>query len=292
MRRKIFVSLSAIRALAFAGSFKAPALGLAALVSVSLVTSSAFADDVVAVVGTKQITTKDLNDKYSEVVKQTINPPNKEVFLEDLVRYEMGVQEAFKRGLQDDPTVKEKMRQEVYKALLEKELGRAVAAIKVNEKEMMAYYKNHPELRTSHILIEFRPDATAEQKKAAHDRAEEIFQEVKKSKRPFEELVALYTDDVLSKRTGGDVGWQSNLTLVPPYYNAALAMKVGDVRGLIETQYGYHIVKLTGRHGYNDANKPQIRAAVFDEKRKEIFDEYFAKLKKLYPVKINKDKLK
>ncbi len=292
MLRKIFVSLSALRALVLSASSVAPVLAVTAIIGVNLVTSVASAEDVVAVVGTKQITTKDLNDKYSEVVKQTINPPTREVFLEDLIRYEMGVQEAMKHNLQDDPIVKEKMRQEVYKALLEKELGKSVAAIKVNEKEMQNYYKVHPELRTSHVLIEFRPDATAEQKKAAHDRAEEIFQEIKKSKRPFEELVGLYTDDVLSKRTGGDVGWQSNLTLVPPYYGAALAMKVGEVRGLIETQYGYHIIKLTGRHGYNDANKPQIRAAVFDEKRKEIFDEYFAKLKKAYPVKINKDKLK
>ena len=277
MPRNIFVSLSAIFAMT---------------VTLTFMTSVASADDVVAVVGNKQITTKELNEKYNEVVKQTINPPSKEVFLEDLVRYEMGVQEAMKRNLQDDPIVKEKMRQEVYKALIEHELGKQIAAIKVTDKDMQDYYRKNPEIRTSHILIEYRPDATAEQKRAAHERAEEIYKEVKKSSRPFEELVALYTDDVLSKRTGGDVGWQSNITLVPPYYNAALAMKVGEVRGLIETQYGFHIIKVTGRHGYNDANKRQIRAAVFDEKRKELFDSYFARLKKQYPVKINKANLK
>lgn len=267
-------------------------LSLSAICILSLTTSAALADDVVAVVGTKQITSKELNDKYDEVVKQTINPPSKEVFLEDLIRYEMGVQEAMKKGMQEDPIVKERIRQEIYKGLIERELGKKVSEIKVSDKEMQEYYKKYPEIRTSHILIEFRPDATEEQKKAAKTRAQEIYDEVKKSKRPFEELVGLYTDDVLSKRTGGDVGWQSNLTLVPPYYNAALAMKVGEVKGLIETQYGFHIIKVTGRHGYADANKRQIRAAVFDEKRKEIFDSYFARLKKQYPIKINKDKMK
>lgn len=265
---------------------------LAAICIFTLTTSVALADDVVAVVGNKQITSKELNDKYEDVVKQTINPPSKEVFLEDLIRYEMGVQEAYKKNLQDDPIVKERIRQEIYKGLIERELGKAISQIKVNEKEMQAYYKKNPEIRTSHILIEFRPDATDDQKKAAYKRAQEIFEEVKKSKRPFEELVGLYTDDVLSKRTGGDVGWQSGLTLVPPYYDAALKMKVGEVKGLIETQYGYHIIKVTGRRGYNDANKRQIRAAVFDEKRKDIFDAYFARLKKQYPVKVNKDKIK
>jgi parvulin-like peptidyl-prolyl isomerase len=261
----------------------------------ALMMSSAYAqspNDVVAVVGTKQITVKELNDKYEDVLKQTLNPPTKELFLEDLVRYEMGIQEAMKKGLQDDPIVKERVRQEIYKGLIERELGKRVSEIKVSEKEMQAYYQKNPEVRTSHILIEYRPDATPDQMKAAKDRATEIYDEVRKSKRPFEELVGLYTDDVLSKRTGGDVGWQSSVTLVPAYYQAALSMKVGEMRGLIETQYGYHIIKVTGRRGYNDANKRQIRAAVFDEKRKEIFDDYFAKLKKQYPVKVNKTLIK
>lgn len=263
-------------------------VALSVLATANIALAQSKDKDIVAVVGNKQITVKEMNDKYNEVVKQTINPPSKELFLEDLVRYEMGVQEAIKKGLAEDPMVKERVRQEYYKGLIEKELGKKVSEIKVVEKEMQEYYKNNPEIRTSHILIEYAPDATDAQKKAAKDRAEEIFDEVKKSKRPFEELVALYTDDALSKRTGGDVGWQSRVTLVPTYYDAALKMKVGEVKGLIETQYGYHIIKVTARRGYADANKSQIRAAVFDQKRKELFDGYFAKLKKEYPVKVNK----
>jgi peptidyl-prolyl cis-trans isomerase C/peptidyl-prolyl cis-trans isomerase D len=256
------------------------------------ITFAAGTDAVVATAGSKQITLKELNDKYEEVTKSTINPPGKEVFLEDLVRFEVGVQEALKKGIPDDPPVKERVRQEYYKGLIEHELGKKIADIKVNDKEMQEFYKSNPEIRTSHILIEFRPEATAEQKKVAHDRAVEIFDEVKKSKRTFEELVNLYTDDVLSKRTSGDVGWQSSVTLVPNYYQAALKTKIGEIVGLIETQYGFHIIKVTGLRGYADADKRQIRAAVFDQKRKVIFDGYFANLKKQYPVKINKDLLK
>ena len=255
-------------------------------------TTAQAADETVAIVGKRSITLKDFNQKYDEVVKSTVNPPAKELFLEDLVRYEIGVQEAEKRNLEQDPIVKERFKQELYKALIEKELGKKISEIKVGEDEMKRYYETHPEIRTSHILIEFKPDATQSQKDAARERAKEIYAEVQKSKRPFEELVALYTDDVLSKKTGGDVGWQSGMTLVPNYYNAIQKMKIGEVKGLIETQYGYHIVKVTGRHSYADANKRQIRAAVFDDKRKQLFDDYFAKLKKQYPVKLNKSALK
>lgn len=254
--------------------------------------ASADANDVVAAVGNKQITVKEFNEKYDEVMKQTINPPAKELFLEDLIRYEIGVQEAAKKNLQDDPIVKERIRQETYRGLIERELGKKISEIKVTDAEMQAYYKKSPELRTSHILIEFRPDATADQKKAAQDRAKDILKVVSQGKRSFEEYVGLYTDDILSKKTGGDVGWQTALTLVPAYYQAVLAMKMNEVKGLIETQYGFHIIKKTGQRPYAEANKRTIRAAVFDEKRKQIFDAYFAQLKKQYPVKINKDKIK
>lgn len=244
--------------------------------------------DVVAVVGTKTITLEEFNKKYSDIRSQTQNPPSKEQFLEDLVRYEVGLQEAEKRKLQNDPSVQEQMRQQLYKALLEKDLGEKVQKISVSEKEMREFYKKNPEIRTSHILIEVKPGATPEQRAAAKKRAGEIYTEVKSSKRPFEELVKLYSDDPLSKQAGGDVGWQSRMTLVPSYYNAVVKMKVGELNGLIETPFGYHIVKVTGRRAYENANKRQVRAAVFDEKRKEIFDQYFNRLEKSVKIQENK----
>ena len=254
-----------------------------------LISSISFAQgrEVVAQIGNKSITLDEFNKKYNEVKGSTLNPPTKQQFLEDLVRYEVGLQEAAKRNLQNDPIVQERVRQETYKALLEKDLGQKVQKIQVSDKEMEAWYKTNPELRTSHILIEYKPGATAAQVAEAKKRATEIYEEVKKSKRPFEELVKLYSDDPLSKQIGGDVGWQSRVTLVPAYYDAALAMKVGEIKGLIETQFGFHIIKLTGRRSFENANKRQIRAAVFDEKRRQAFNEYFEKLKKNYTIKTN-----
>jgi parvulin-like peptidyl-prolyl isomerase len=257
---------------------------------ISFICSMSFAqsnDAVLAQVGNKKITLEEFNRKFAEVKNQSLNPPTKSQFLEDLVRYELGLLEAEKKQLEKDPLVRDRMRQELYKALVEKELGEKIQKITVTDNEMAAYYKKNPELRTSHILIEFKAGATAEQKNEAKKRANEILTEVRSSKRPFEELVKLYSDDSLSKQTGGDVGWQSRLTLVPAYYDTALSMKVGEIRGLIETQFGFHIIKLTGRRSFENANKRQIRAAVFDEKRRQAFNEYFEKVKKGYEVKVN-----
>jgi parvulin-like peptidyl-prolyl isomerase len=251
----------------------------------------AFAQNL-AVVGGTPITLQEFQKKYDEIKRQAINPPSPELFLEDLVRYELGVQEANKRGLKNDPIVQERFKQELYKALIEKELGKKVDGIKVNESEMKAHYRKNPELRSSHILIEFKPDANEEQIATARKRAEEILKEVRASKRPFEELVRLYSDDNLSKRNGGDIGFQSRMTVVPTYYDSLSKLKKGEIGGPIRTLYGFHIVKLTDIRPYENANKKQIRAAVFDEKRKVLFDTYFKNLKNRYTVEKNDALLK
>jgi len=245
-------------------------------------------DAIIAKVGSRSITLKEFNQKYDEVIKKAANPPSREVFLEDLIRYHLGLHEAQKQKLDQDPMVQDRMQQELYKALLEKELSDEVNKISISDKEMQDFYKKNPEIRSSHILIEVKIDATAAQRQEAKKRAQEIFEEVKKSKRPFEDLVKLYSDDALTKQTGGDLGFQSRATLIPGFYNTLFNMKIGEIKGVIESPFGYHIVKVTGRRSFENSNKRQLRALVFDEKRKEIFNRYFDRLKKTYSVEINK----
>lgn len=268
----------------------------AVVLSTSLVGSLSFAQqkdaEAVVTVGTKKVTLEEFNRKYNELKAQTINPPTKAQFLEDIVRYEVGLQEALRRKLDKDPIVVDRMNQEMYKGLLEKDIGQTVQKIQVSDAEMKNWYKTNPEIRLSDILIEFKPGATPEQVAEAKKRATEIYDEVRKSKRPFEELVKLYSDDPLTKQAGGDVGWQSRVTLLPSYYEAASRMKVGEIKGLIETPLGFHIIKLTGRRSFEESNKRQVRTAVFDEKRKVVFDEYFEKLKKQFPIKVNSSLVK
>ena len=247
---------------------------------------------VVATVGKKQISLQEFKHKFDEMKKQAINAPAPEAFIEDLVRYEMGVLEAEKQKLQDDPFVKEQTRQAMYKLLVEKAIGDKVNQIKVNEAEMRKFYETNPDIRSAHILIEVRPGASQEDRGIAKKRAMEILEEVRKSKRPFEELVKLYSDDTLSKGNGGDIGYQSRVTLVPPFYDAATKLKLNEISNLVETRYGFHIIKLLGRRTFDQANRRQVRAAVFDEKRKGLFDAFFEKLKKNYKIEVNKAAVK
>lgn len=246
--------------------------------------------EVIATVGDEKIAIDEFSKRYEEVRKQSLNPPPRELFLEDLIRYKIGLLEAEKRKIKDDPIVAERIQQEIYKGLIEKELGKTVEGIKINENDLVAHYKKNPEIRTSHILIEIKPGSSATERAAAKKRADDIYSQVKSSKRSFEELVNLYSDDTATKQAGGDIGWQTKITLVPAYYNTAELLKVGAISRLVETEFGFHIIKLTGRNPYTKANKRQIRAAVFDEKRKQIFDKYFEKLKSSYKVRVLKNK--
>ena len=247
---------------------------------------------VLATVGNSKITVEEFNRKLEDIRKQSVNPPTQEQFLEDLVRYEVGVQEAEKAKLQNDPLVKERFKQVLYNSLLEKQLGRPVEAIKINEKEMKEFYKKNPELRLAHILIDLKADAKPEERESTRKRAGEILDDVKKSKRPFEELVKLYSDDLPTKEVGGDIGFQSRVTLLPSIYDVAVNMKEGEIKGLLETRFGFHIVKLLDRRSYDLADKRQIRAALFDSKRAKLFNEYFEKAKKGYKIEVNRDALK
>lgn len=241
---------------------------------------------VVAQVGSRTITLDEFNRKFNEVSK-SLNPPTKSAFLEELVKFELGLIEAEKNKIAQDPLVQERIEQEIYKSQLEKEIGKQISAIQITDKELETFYKKNPELRFSFILIEVKAGATAAQRTEAKERAEKILSEVRASKRPFEELVKLYTDDSTSKPSGGDAGWHSRITLAPysSIYDNLLQMKLGEIRGLLETPFGFQIIKLTGQRSFENASKRNTRMAFVDERRKQLFDSYFEKLKRTYPVK-------
>jgi parvulin-like peptidyl-prolyl isomerase len=259
------------------------------ILSVFAINASA---QVVFTVGNSKVTVEEFKKRMKDY-KETNNPPSTEQLLEDWIRFEVGVQEAIKEKLESDPQVKERFRQVMYNSLLEKTLGKKVEGIQINEADMKAYYRNNPEIRLNEIFIEYPAKATADQREIARKRANEIYEEVlkqSKAKRPFEDLVKLYSDDLATKDTGGDIGFQSRVTLL--FYDTVIKHKVGDIIGPIDSKQGFYIVKLAGKNTYEEADKRQIRAAVFDEKRSHLFNDYFDKLKKQYHIQVNKEALK
>lgn len=247
-------------------------------------------NQVVAKVGNQTITLKEFKSEY-ERAKANMQglpyAPTPKQFLEDMIRFKIGLQEARKKQITKRPDVKLKMEQELYKALLEVDLAKQVEAIRIKDSEVSTFYKQYPNIRTSHILIRFPVDATPAQISEAQARATKIYNEVIKSKRPFFDLVQLYSEDEITKASGGDMGFQSILSLHPAYYTTANSMKIGDTSAPIRTKFGFHIIRKTGVQDFKNADKNQIRVGLFDQKRRDLVDAYFQNLKKNYPITVN-----
>lgn len=151
---------------------------------------------------------------------------------------------------QDEFRVPERMR--VQYVVLS---GEALAATEpVTEAELkQAYeanasrYKADEQRRASHILIQVEPDAKPAVREAARKKAEEILAEVRKSPGSFAELAKKYSQDPGSAEKGGDLGYFDRGMMVKPFADAVFALgKVGDISGVVKSDYGYHIIELTG----------------------------------------------
>lgn len=98
----------------------------------------------------------------------------------------------------------------------------------------------------SHILITVDAKAPAEEKQKARAQAEDLLKKIRANPASFADLAKAYSKDPGSAEKGGDLGSFKRGDMVKPFATAAYEMKVGDVAGPVETEYGYHIIKLTG----------------------------------------------
>ncbi|MFZ3589809.1 peptidylprolyl isomerase [Bacillus sp. DJP31] len=110
----------------------------------------------------------------------------------------------------------------------------AMKDVKVTDEEVEEHYNTlKPELKASHILVD--DEAKAQEVKKKLDEGGS-----------FEELAKEYSKDG-SAAAGGDLGYFGAGKMVPEFEEAAYALKVGEVSGLVKSEFGYHIIKLTDR---------------------------------------------
>jgi peptidyl-prolyl cis-trans isomerase C len=137
--------------------------------------------------------------------------------------------------------------------------------IAVTPAEVSKYYQEHTEefrhpdqVRSSHILIAVPASATPEQERLAQQRAETLLGRVKKGE-DFAKLAKDYSTDT-SASQGGDIGFAPRGQLAPEYEDAAFELPAGGVSGVVRTQFGFHIIKVTEKRKAGVATFEQVQA--------------------------------
>jgi peptidyl-prolyl cis-trans isomerase D len=142
-------------------------------------------------------------------------------------------------------------------------------SIPLNEQDVKTYYEQNvarisgqEERRASQILIAAPKSAPPAEREKAKARAQDLLAQAKKAPDSFAELAKKNSQDTASAANGGDLDFFTKGAMIKPFEDAVFAMKKGDIAGPVESDLGYHIIKLT------EIKTPKQRT--FEEMRPEI----------------------
>lgn len=150
------------------------------------------------------------------------------------------------------------------------------AEVKQYYEENAAKLQGNEQRQASHILIGFNSSASPAEKAAAKEKAEAILKQVKANPNSFEKLAIENSQDTGSASKGGDLGSFGRGAMVKPFEDAAFSMKVGEISDLVESEFGYHIIKLTGITGESsdfESMKLKIKAELLFQKAQAKYAE-------------------
>ena len=162
-----------------------------------------------------------------------------------------GGAKAFKKTLKTYGYTEDTYKDSLKENLAQQKLKDAVAPTsKPKDSEIVDYINENlsnynDARRSSNILIKVDSDASDEDKAAAKAKAQECLDKINSGELSFEDAVKQYSDDTGSKEKKGDVGWDKLTTFVDSYQAALEGLNKGDVSDVIESTYGYHIIKCT-----------------------------------------------
>jgi len=165
---------------------------------------------------------------------------------------------------------------------VEIDLAALAAKVNVTDAELKAYFEeqkaktpenfSQPEQRRiSHILI---ASSDPKDDAAAKAKAEALLKRVQAGE-DFAKLAKENSQDPGSAQKGGDLGWSERKVFVPPFADAAFTMKIGEIRGPVKTQFGYHILRLDGIQDATTKTYEQAKGDLEAQYRRDAAEKQF-----------------
>ncbi len=196
------------------------------------------------------------------------------------------------QGLTLDEMKEQVRRNLATEQLVQREVGSKVT---VSDEEIADYYEKNNQrmrrsaaVRVSEIFVATAPGAGASARSRARQKIEAILKEIHAGN-DFADLARKYSESPDAK-DGGDMGYISRDGTVPALAEAALRLKVGEISDVVETPYGYHILKVTDKREAGDVTleeaRPRISTLVMQQKEQEALNAYLAGLKASAKIEI------
>ena len=194
-----------------------------------------------------------------------------------------GSRERFAENLQkmgvDIATIENQMKESL---IIETYLNEVLAEkMDITDERLMEAYKEDKTATVRHILLSTQGKNDNE-KQIIRQKMEGILKEARSGK-DFTELATEYTEDPGSKNTGGLYENFARGVMVKPFEEAAFSVPVGEISDIVETNYGYHIVKVIDRKKEEkpfDEVKEQLRNQMLQTSRRDLYFEHVEELRK------------
>jgi peptidyl-prolyl cis-trans isomerase C len=196
-------------------------------------------------------------------------PQGKKEMIDTLVMRELILQQAAKDGVDKSTDVEEKMAELKKRIIVDTYLKKKVEeTAKISDEELKNFYEKNldkfkadEQVRASHILMKTEQEA------------KDVLAQLKGGAK-FEELAKTKSVDSSASK-GGDLGWFGKGNMVPVFEKTAFSLKEGETSGIVKSEFGYHIIKLTGKRPAGalplEEAKEQIKAALAPQKQQQAF---------------------
>ncbi len=244
-----------------------------------------YQDKIIASVGGKPIMESELEAALLSLGQRGQaynNPQGRAALLEQIIAHKLFLMDAQKNLYEREPAFKEQLTRVKEDMLANYAIQKAVERVRVTEEEVQKFYDENPEqfvsgatFNASHILV------------AEEEVAKDLLAKINAGEISFEDA-ARENSTCPSGQQGGELGDFGQGQMVPEFENACAAMEVGTISEPVQTQFGWHLIKLNkkeagGKMPFADV-KDDIHNALMGQKQQAAYQSKVNQLKILFPV--------
>jgi len=240
---------------------------------------------ILASVGTLSVTEAEVNAMIASLGQRGKNyntPEGRAIVLDQLINQKLLLLDATRNLYEREPEFKAELARVKEDLLVNYAVNKAVSSVRVTDAEAKEFFDAHPEqfagektVNASHILV------------ADEAQANEILAKINAGELSFEDAAKQYSS-CPSSAEGGCLGDFGHGQMVPEFDQACFSMAEGEIAGPVQTQFGFHLIKL---NKINEAQpmqfeqiKEQLKQSLLGEKQQNAYQSKINQLKILYPV--------